>query len=357
MKYLRLFSVFIVLTVFFLAITGCTPTAENTPTTSVGLDNKDEFLVYEDPVYKVRINYPESWELVPSEENIFIFRSPQEGDTDRFQENINLVMNDLSGQSLTLEAYKDMAVESLQQALPDFSLLELGSITLAGNPAYKVVFTSTVGGQALKFMQVFTMSNDISYVLTFTAEESDFTNYLGTAQEMIDSFAITGDLRNDVENSEEINGEDTDNLAGNTFDEEQSKGGDQQPLLNKPVDTAFVGFWRVFSERIFYDIGGAGALGLPVTRNLELSSDGTWSFGDSTGPWEVTEITEEDWARWDIDPYGPTRKITLYNWNDGIGDGPVEESDEIVDFIWVVYHVEPPLVENAGTVWLKFGQS
>ncbi|MBI2548053.1 hypothetical protein HYW21_01765 [Candidatus Woesearchaeota archaeon] len=348
MKYQRTLGVSILLMIVVVII-GCTQTAENAPPVSQGLrNNNDNFLVYEDPVYKVAIEYPESWQLVPTTDNVFAFQSPKESDTDLFQENINLVMNDLSNQPLTLEAYKDIAVESMQQTFADFSLLELGSVTLSGNPAYKIIFTGTAGTQRLKFLQVFTIQNDISYVLTFVAEDDAFTDYLGTVQKMVDSFVITGDLKSEAEN---------DAPPELDVDEQENNNDIGLPQLDSQVDAAFVGSWRVFSERIFYDIGGAGALGISVTRNLELSSDGTWSFGDSAGTWTVTEITDEDWARWDIDPYGPTRKITLSNWNNGVGDGPVEEDEGIVDFIWVVYRVEPPLVENAGTVWLKFGQS
>ena len=118
----------------------------------------------------------------------------------------------------------------------------------------------------------------------------------------------------------------------------------------------FAGSWRVYSERLFYDIGGAGPLGYPVSRNLEIRPDGTWSFGPSNVKWSVSEITEDDWKGWGIEAYGPTRKITFDGWNKGTSIGPVEESDGRVDFVWVIYNVEPTLVENAGTVWIKFGR-
>ena len=134
---------------------------------------------------------------------------------------------------------------------------------------------------------------------------------------------------------------------------------------SKPSQTSastpeeFVGSWRVYSERIYYDVGGAGALlsiasGNAPTQGLILSSGGKWEFGDSKGTWTVTEITDEDWSRWDVSPYGPTRKLVLDGWKGDTADGPVEESTR-VDFIWVIYHVEPPLVQNAGTIWMKFG--
>jgi len=133
----------------------------------------------------------------------------------------------------------------------------------------------------------------------------------------------------------------------------------ENPASEQITSKTLSGNWRVYSERIFYDIGGAGSTTAPVSRNLEIKAegklDGSWKFGDPKGKFVISEITDEDWTRWEIDSYGPIKKITLNNWNKATADGPIEISDGRIDFIWVVYHVEPPLVENAGTIWLKFG--
>ena len=45
----------------------------------------------------------------------------------------------------------------------------------------------------------------------------------------------------------------------------------------------------------------------------------------------------------------------LDNWNGGTADGPIEATGNAANFVWVIYHVEPPLVNNAGNVQTKFG--
>jgi hypothetical protein len=126
--------------------------------------------------------------------------------------------------------------------------------------------------------------------------------------------------------------------------------------------TDFVGSWRVFSERIFYDLGGAGAwtsasAGTATTRLLEIHADGKWDFGSSKGTWEVQPIGPTDWQRWRVKPYGPTRKMVLSHWH-GSDDsiGAIEETSR-VNFFWVRYHVEPPLVHKPGTIKMKFGHA
>lgn len=134
-------------------------------------------------------------------------------------------------------------------------------------------------------------------------------------------------------------------LAGCAF--QPPFGGSEEPKL--------VGEWRIYSETIFYDAGGSGGA-VPVTRLLELNSDGTWEFGDSKGSWSVSAVSEKDWVEWGVDSYGPTRKIVLSGWSGGEADGPIEEGEERIDFFWVIYRAEPPLVENPGQVQIKFGR-
>ncbi len=117
-----------------------------------------------------------------------------------------------------------------------------------------------------------------------------------------------------------------------------------------------VGEWRVYSARIYYDIGGGGHAGKGLSsRTLVLSPGGRWRFGSSAGTWLVRPIRAADWRRWGVSPYGPRRRIVLRGWNRSVADGPIEEGSR-VDFLWVIYRVAPPLVGDPGTIWLKFGR-
>jgi len=116
------------------------------------------------------------------------------------------------------------------------------------------------------------------------------------------------------------------------------------------------GSWRIQSSRLFYDQGGGGALGGNVFRPLELSADGTWSFGASQGRWSVDPVTPEDWKRWRVEPYGPRRKVTLSGWNEGTTSGPIEESGVGIDYLWVIYRTGPPAVDAPGDVHMKLSR-
>ena len=124
------------------------------------------------------------------------------------------------------------------------------------------------------------------------------------------------------------------------------------PQSAAPVE--FAGQWRVYSETLFYDAGGSGGSdsGSSTTRELSLHEDGTWEFGNSSGSWYVTTIAAADWDRWGVEDYGPRRKVVLEGWSDSAGDGPIEESEASVDFLWIIYRVDDP---SPGVVQMKFG--
>lgn len=111
----------------------------------------------------------------------------------------------------------------------------------------------------------------------------------------------------------------------------------------------------MYSAALFYDEGTRGPTNTAIYTQLELRSDGAWHYSTSSGTWTVADIAASDWARWGSNPYGPTTKVVLNDWAGTGGDGPIELGTERVDFVWVIYHVEPPTVSKPGTVHLKFG--
>ncbi len=121
--------------------------------------------------------------------------------------------------------------------------------------------------------------------------------------------------------------------------------------------TPFLGRWRVYSARLFYDAGGASGISTPVSRLLTLAANGTWKYGPSTGKWSIQSIKSADWKRWESQAYGPTRKIVFVGWSKGTVDGPIEGAHGRVDFFWMIYHVRPPVVTNSGIVEIKFGHA
>lgn len=134
-------------------------------------------------------------------------------------------------------------------------------------------------------------------------------------------------------------------------------GTDSTATTSGTVDKAVAGEWRVLSAVVYFKNGKTSRdvkTTLP-TRRLTVGADGSWQFGSSNGTWGAASTEDTDWTKWEVKPYGPTRKLIVNNWAGGTSTGPIEESGNGIESFWVIY---PYTSEGygEGTVWMKFGK-
>lgn len=162
------------------------------------------FLTYHNLVLGVSIQYPSDWsirqyEYNPAVNNTVVgFYSPSKTASE---------LGNVSGVSGNFVPYIDIFVfgpknislnEIVKERLnainrsSNFIINESKSIFLRDNQsAYNVVYTSTTQGEYLKKMQVYTSFDNKVYLISFTAQEALFTDYLGTVQKIVDSIKVT----------------------------------------------------------------------------------------------------------------------------------------------------------------------
>lgn len=273
------------------------------------------------------IDYPTNWEVDEQPNNV-AFVSPYSSEDDEFRENVVVSIQDVQP-GLTLKDYADDTIAVLESTVDDFNLVDADDVFLDDNPAYLLTYTGTLTQDVVGVFQVYTIKDDNFYIITYVGTGQDYLDYFDVTERMISSFSIKSDSGSSKTKAQTT-------IATSSYPELEGK-------------------WRVYSEAIFYDEGGNNFLETPTTRLLELKKGGKWTFGDSSGTWTVEDITDEDWSKWGVRDYGPTRKIVLYDWDDDVSDGPIEETASRVDFIWVIYHAEPPIVSKPGQIQMKFG--
>ena len=83
----------------------------------------------------------------------------------------------------------------LAESLPDFNIVELnGTSFLSGIPAYRIVYTFADPGSPLlplfESMNIWAVKDDKAYTISYSAPDSEFSNYFQIIQNMIDSFII-----------------------------------------------------------------------------------------------------------------------------------------------------------------------
>jgi serine/threonine-protein kinase len=157
---------------------GCTFNVGNTTTspTSTTYTSKNGF----------SIAYPSDWGKPQEFNGAFVgFATPTHNES----ENLNVQVMNLSA-SDTLETVTDDVISNAQD-YDNFNQIAAHNTTLAGLPAYKIVFTATTNeGDQLKALQMWTVKDDKAYIITYKGTPANYDTYLSAAQKMIDSFQI-----------------------------------------------------------------------------------------------------------------------------------------------------------------------
>ncbi len=156
--------------------------------------NSSNFSTYENPIFGIKILYPSNWDKQENSSSsnnstlydIVTFSPPLKNSSNIIGKLAVKVDNISDIKPTTLADYADAIISDLKQ---DFRVTE-SNTTLAGNPAYKILYTGLEESVDLQAMLVMAIKGDRAYIISYTAEPENFSYYLPTVQKMIDSFEI-----------------------------------------------------------------------------------------------------------------------------------------------------------------------
>jgi hypothetical protein len=149
---------------------------------------------YENKVFGIRVGYPKDWmkqEYMQKEGELTLvtmFLSPDA--TNEVQQNINLVVENLTDPSITLQKYTQLGIEKEQLLFEGYKLIESQPVTVGGQMGYKVIFVSTFDGTEMKFEQVWYLKDDTAHVWTFADLSSVFDQHIIHFDQMMDSLVV-----------------------------------------------------------------------------------------------------------------------------------------------------------------------
>lgn len=143
---------------------------------------------------RYEISYPESWTKQQNGTATF-FLSPKENEKDVFQENVNVIVQDLRNLPMTLEDYTKLTKEQITQAIGSSVIESVKDINLAGQQAKEIIYTmpkNPMQGRNLnlKLCQVWFIKGKKAYLFTYTAQSSEYDKYFETAKAIFDSFKL-----------------------------------------------------------------------------------------------------------------------------------------------------------------------
>jgi hypothetical protein len=126
-------------------------------------------------------------------EFVAAFFSPLESSSDRYQECVQIVIDNSNGLDANLAEYMIEKIDLTRESYSDFDLLASNTINVwfAGNPAYILLYkySDPISG-ILKVMETGTIISGKGYYVQYFAESEKYSSYLLTIQTMIDSFTL-----------------------------------------------------------------------------------------------------------------------------------------------------------------------
>lgn len=181
----KLFTVLLLAAALALPLTAAAAPADTG-------DKTEKFAVYENQTYSLKMEYPSTWKAAEGVAGaIVVFLSPLESKEDKFSENVNIIVEDVSAHpGMTLGKYIELAKAKLAVFITEYSPKDSRDSILSGQPAKMIEYTGRQGVYNLHILQTVTLIDGKAYVVTFTAEEANYERYLPAAKRIIDSLAI-----------------------------------------------------------------------------------------------------------------------------------------------------------------------
>ena len=171
-----------------LILLATTLASAQSPVTKDESDGKWESLKYG----PYTIQYPGDWEVDTSGQmgTSFILFSPLTDPADQFRENVNLLVQDLTGYDLTLDQYVEISEDQIRTMVDNGHIISSTRIR-EGNPEFhKMIYSGTHDIYQLQFEQYYRVADQTAFVLTLTCETDQFGNYRKTGEAILNSFVI-----------------------------------------------------------------------------------------------------------------------------------------------------------------------
>jgi serine/threonine-protein kinase len=155
-----------------------------------------DFSLYNNNRYNIEIRYPKNWSIEELEDpitgEVVVFYSPQETETDLFQEKVSITVEELTKDLNSLDEYSEKIISRLTDNRDSaLSIYSQQKTRLAQQPARTLLYSRIENGINLRQMETFTLQERKIYIVTYTAERAKYSKFLDRAKKMIKSFEIT----------------------------------------------------------------------------------------------------------------------------------------------------------------------
>lgn len=137
------------------------------------------------------IEFPNNWTLDTSgkmNSEFLLFSELLENDS--FSENVNLLIQDLKGQKITLETFVELSENQIKTLVSNSKIYDRETITINDIIYHQIIWSGFIAEKDLKFIQHFYVIDEKAYILTYTATIQTFEDYLELGTSILNSFKI-----------------------------------------------------------------------------------------------------------------------------------------------------------------------
>lgn len=134
------------------------------------------------------IQYPPDWKANTTGVGGTSFALFEPGRTAVFQANINLVIKDVSEDTISLDELTNINLEMLKVGFTNYSLSSSKHLRDSAGEYRQVIYEYQYGGYFMTQLQDYRLYNRKAYILTFTSLRSRFETYLDVVDEVFKSF-------------------------------------------------------------------------------------------------------------------------------------------------------------------------
>ena len=173
-------SLLITLTVLLTVLFACNQTGKN--------EVPDGWTTLSESGYS--IDYPETWTVDQSGQigTSFSILAPADSETDDFNENVNLIIQDLGGNEIDLDMFVEISEEQIPIVISSGIIIDSERSNANGRDFHRILYAGIQGQYTLMFEQFYWIEGSDAYILTFTSKDDQYENYKETAKMVMESF-------------------------------------------------------------------------------------------------------------------------------------------------------------------------
>lgn len=157
------------------------------------IDVSDNWEVFKSDNYS--ISYPSNWEVKGSTGFVeFFITSPLDCENDKFSENINLMIQDLSAFEMSMDEFVEVSEKQVKSLLTNGEILVSKRNDDFDLEFHIMVYSGTQGQFELTTKQYLWLLAEKAYILTFSCETDQVKIYNSVSKQIMDSFKISSEF-------------------------------------------------------------------------------------------------------------------------------------------------------------------